>query len=67
MKFKMIEISNKESAGINELNNTHQFEYDGRVFYFGSIRSSLVESIFRTNDQISIKTRNTVYLFKEVS
>ena len=60
--FKMTRCSSSNSYGMNELNKVNNFKYDGKVFYFGSIRSSRVESIdARTHNELIVKTKNTIY------
>ena len=68
MEFKceMISCSNRDSKGFNSLWKVDNLII-GKVFIFGSIRSSLIENISFKNDCIAIDTKNTTYVFKEVN
>lgn len=67
MEFKceMISCSNRDNKGFNSLWKVDNLII-GKVFIFGSIRSSLIENISFKNDCITIDTKNTTYVFKEV-
>lgn len=60
---KLISVDNEESKGNREVGKTNNFNYDGNVFRFGSIKSSTVMSIFKHNDLLQVITRNTLYTF----
>ena len=67
MEFKceMISCSNRDSKGFNSLWKVDNLRI-GKVFIFGNVRSSLIENISFKNDSITIDTKNTTYIFKEV-
>ena len=64
--FELIELDNKESFGMNCLNKTGEFSYDGIVFYFDAMRSSRVLSIKRDGSIMIVRTKNSEYTFREV-
>ena len=68
MEFKceMISCSNRDSKGFNSLWKVDNLTI-GKVFIFGSVRSSLIENISFKNNCITINTKNTTYIFKEVN
>lgn len=67
MKYRMIDIDNKESKGYSEIEMTHDFIFDGNVFYFGNIRSSRVRHITIDCDNVVIKTKNSTYTFIKIN
>ena len=62
-KCIMLECSNENSKGIQELGKTGTLNID-RVFYFRDIQSSKISKIEFIEELIKIKTLNTEYLFK---
>lgn len=66
IKCEMISCSNKESVGYRHLWKV-DFLIIGKVFYFDNIRSSTIKNINFENDCITIETKNTTYIFKEVN
>ena len=62
--FELIDMNNKNSAGFRYINQSHRFNYDGGCFYFGSLRSSTVQSIVRCAKIMTITTLNSVYVFE---
>ena len=65
-KVKMIECSNIESVGYRELNKEGDLHID-KTFSFNSIRSSSIRNIAFDEDIIEIKTRNTNYVFQQIT
>lgn len=68
MEFKceMISCSNTESKGNSGIWKVDDLLFIGKVFIFGNIKSSRIENISFKNDCITIDTKNTTYVFKEV-
>lgn len=66
MAFKLVSIDNKNSVGNEFIGKTADFRYDGRVFYFSSLYSSLVQDIERNDITLTVTTRNSVYVFEDV-
>lgn len=64
--FKLNAINNESSLGNIEVGNTHEFRYDGTMFYFGSIHSSRVKSINVIDGDLEVTTNNSVYIFVKV-
>ena len=69
MKFKceMISCSNTESKGNVYLWKVNDLLFIGKVFIFGNLRSSAIENMRLKNDCITIDTKDTTYVFKEVN
>ena len=65
MKYKLDATNNPNTAGNSHIGKTHRFDFNGTVFYFGSIRSSTVKSITIEDDTMIVQTRNTKYTFKK--
>lgn len=68
MEFKceMIGCANTESKGNTGFWKVDTLLFIGKVFIFGNIRSSLIENISFKNNCITVDTKNTTYIFKEV-
>lgn len=66
IRCEMIGCSNRDSKGFNSLWKVDNLTI-GKVFIFGNVRSSLMENISFKNDCITIDTKNTTYIFKEVN
>jgi len=64
--FKLNGINNNTSVGNVEVGKTHEFNYDGVMFYFGSIHSSRVKSINVIDGDLEVTTKNSVYIFVKV-
>jgi len=70
MEFKceMISCSNTKSKGFKSLWKVDNLILGiGKMFIFENFRSSLIENISFKNDCITIDTKNTTYVFKEVN
>ena len=65
-KVKMVECSNIESVGYRELGKEGDLHID-KTFSFNSIRSSSISNITFDEDTIEIKTRNTNYVFQQIT
>lgn len=63
--IKLVKLSNKESAGNAFVGKTLNFSFDGRIFYFGALYSSLVKSIVKDGSKMTVTTRNSVYEFED--
>lgn len=66
IKCEMISCSNKESIGYQYLWKVDVLIIE-KVFYFDNIKSSKIKNINFENDCITIETKNTTYIFKEVN
>ena len=66
MKFELVDIDNKTTAGRTFIGQTHVFEYYGNVFGFGPLFSSTVKSIEHTGENMIVKTQNSTYTFKGI-
>jgi len=64
--FKLIELDNKSSYGVNAVGKTGVFNYDGIVFRFQGVRSSRVESIINDGISMEVKTKNSTYVFEKM-
>ena len=64
--YKLLSIDNEASVGSSFVGLVYEFKYDGVRFYFGRLYSSLVKSIKRSDEELVVTTRNSVYTFKEV-
>lgn len=62
---QMVECDNPNSKGNTEMLRAGTLVI-GRVFYFNSVKSSKIESIFFKEDEIIIQTKNTKYTFLEL-
>jgi len=65
MKYKLINVDNPLTAGNTHVDRVSRFEFDGEVFYFGSLRSSRVQSITVRGEMMTVQTNNTKYTFKK--
>lgn len=65
MRYKLVDVSNMESIGNRQILNTHKFDFDGNVFYFGDIRSSRVRQITIDDDVMIVQTKNSTYRFEK--
>ena len=63
--FKLLSINNQASVGTGFVGSSHQFNYDGTRFYFGTLYSSAVKSIKRDGKIMIVTTRNSIYKFSE--
>jgi len=64
--YKLIELNNENSIGNREIGKNGEFNYNGSVFSFNSIRSSSVKVIVKDDEYMVIITKNSTYKFKEV-
>ncbi len=63
---KLISLDNQESIGQREVKQTREFSFYGKCFFFGSIYSSKVKSIiFDEQGFMTVKTKNSTYVFME--
>jgi len=65
MRFKLLSVNNSASTGNIKVGATAKLQYDGKRFYFEDLYSSAVQSIVRDDTTLTIKTRNSVYVFEE--
>ncbi len=65
MFFTLIALDNQSSAGQSMVGKTYPFSYDGRMFYFGDIHSSRVQSIVSKDGEMVITTKNSTYAFRQ--
>ena len=64
MIAKMIDCNNPSSAGYAYVGKTGVLTIADSVFYFNSLRSSVIQSTLRHEDKLIIKTLNTTYTFQ---
>ena len=64
MALVLESTDNPTSAGNAFIDKTFDFRYDGTRFYFGSLYSSTVQSITRTDTGLDVQTKNTLYKFR---
>ncbi len=66
MKYELMKVTNTESKGNREVGNIGRFDFDGKVFFFGDIRSSRVRQItINDANEMIVQTKNSTYFFKE--
>ena len=65
MYYKLLSIDNNTSKGNTVIGEIDYFKYDGIRFYFATMTSSPVKSINKTNDELLVQTKNSLYTFKE--
>ena len=73
-QYKLISTNNPYTAGNAFIGLISNFEYDGTIFRFGSLHSSVVLNITVTKREYSImpaklevQTLNTLYVFEAVT
>ena len=64
-KWKLVDLDNKESYGVNHIDDIDFFEFNGSVFYFSGMRSSKVRQITINEDEMIVQTKNSTYTFKK--
>ena len=64
-KFKLVDVSNKESFGSNYIGEVGIFSYHGSGFTFNTMSSSSVIRLTRDikTKRLTVETRNTTYIF----
>lgn len=74
MMYKLVSTDNPSTAGNAFIGLVDRFSYDGCIFRFGSLRSSVVLNISVTKEETSIlpaklevQTLNTKYVFEKVT
>ena len=73
-KYRLVSTNNPHTAGNALIGLVSNFEYDGTIFRFGSLHSSVVLNITVTKREFSImpaklevQTLNTLYIFEAVT
>lgn len=66
MKYKLVSLNNMLSAGNVSVGKTGKFTFDGKRFTFDVIMSSSVSFIEVKDGKMTVKTRNSVYVFEQV-
>ena len=65
----MVTLKHLDSKASDEnsfIDQTHDFRYNGLVFYFGKLHSSLVKRISRVDNILIVETKNSTYTFEDV-
>lgn len=62
--WELIDLDNKQSAGMKFIGKKGTFKFDGKQFFFESLYSSRVSTITIEDTTMIVKTRNSVYTFK---
>lgn len=65
MLLRMTSCNNPTSVGNRFVGSVAQFNYNENNFTFGSMYSSTVNSIVRTDNIITIETQNTTYVLED--
>ena len=65
IQYKLIEVDNPNTYGQKCLGHIGPVIYNGIIFLFSHMQSSIVQEYKKVDDKLIIQTKNTKYTFQE--